>query len=90
MSGRGESPTFAMFCTIDIDDDWTWPFLFAVVADEIEAVDAFHDHVAEYDREHVPFIHMEAMRDEWRVGICNEAVLDPARNLFRQPAEVTS
>jgi hypothetical protein len=88
MNGRGESPTFAMFCTMD---DAGTVILFAKVHDEIGAVQAFHDHVAHYGEDHVPHIHMEPMREEWYGDVIIEnAGLDPARNLFRPPAEAAS
>jgi hypothetical protein len=82
------APTFAMFCTID-----GGAYLFARVSDEIEAVRAYSTHVEDYAVfvDHAPFIHMEPMRDEWRpVTHIDPADLDPARNLFRRPAERAS
>jgi hypothetical protein len=91
---EGRAPTFAMFCTIEDPC-----FLFAVVSDEVEAVRAYSEHVKHYTDEgdHSPYIHMEPMRDEWRRPddalrpfykfAATTADLDPARNLFRIPAE---
>jgi hypothetical protein len=92
----GRAPTFAMFCTyrprpFRVDDGYVWAI--AEVADEIEAVRAYSGHIATHGSDHAPFVHMEPMRDEWRdantsVGFAaHRADLDPARNLFRQPAE---
>lgn len=81
---------FALFCTYDTaDGSGEGLFLIAVVDNEIEAVQAFNDHVGTHGKDHVSHIHMEPMRDGWsdEWGYVFDVEIDRDGNLFRQPVQ---